>query len=91
MLDAAERLIGGDPQLGFHVRLTVLLGLSPARSLEAAVLRNDSGHVVAECKRGKRSTAIAFAAGQGEGFAEFVWTKMPSLIEEFRLQQSNPQ
>ena len=27
MLDAAERLIGGDPQLGFHVRLTVLLGL----------------------------------------------------------------
>ena len=89
MLDAAERLIGGDPQLGFAVRLTVLLGQKPSASAEAEDLRDDSGRVVAERKRGKRSTAIAFAAGQGEGLADFVWTKMPSLIEEFRRQQAD--
>jgi hypothetical protein len=89
MREAAERLIGGDPQLGFPVRLTVLLGQKPAASLEAEDLRDDSGRVVAERKRGKRSTAIAFAAGQGEGLADFVWTRMPALIEEFRRQQGD--
>jgi ParB family chromosome partitioning protein len=89
MLGAAERLIGGDQQLGFHVRLTVLLGLKPAASVEAEDLRDDSGRVVARRKRGKRSTAIAISAGQGEGLADFVWTKMPSLIEEFRRQQAD--
>jgi ParB family chromosome partitioning protein len=84
MLDAAERLIAGNSQLGFHVRLTVLLGQKPAASGEVEELRDDGGRIIAERKRGKRSTAIAFAAGQGEGLADFVWTKMPSLIEEFR-------
>ena len=45
--------------------------------------------MIAERKRGKRSTAIAFAAGQSEGLADFVWSKMPSLIEEFRRQQGD--
>jgi ParB family chromosome partitioning protein len=89
MLDAAERLIAGDPQLGFHVRLTVLLGQKAAASAETEDLRDDSGRVVAERKRSKRSTAIAFAAGQGERLADFVWTKMPALIEEFRHQQGD--
>jgi ParB family chromosome partitioning protein len=89
MLDAAERLIGGDPKLGFHVRVTVLLGHKSPTAVEAEDLRDDTGRVVAECKRGKRSTVIAFAAGQGEGLADFVWTKIPSLIEEFRRQQGD--
>ena len=60
MLDAAERLIAGDPQLGFHVRLTVLLGQKAAASAETEDLRDDlQGRVVAERKRSKRSTAIA--------------------------------
>jgi ParB family chromosome partitioning protein len=89
MLEAAERLIKGDPQLGFNVRLAVLLGQKAAASAETEDLRDDSGRVVAERKRGKRSTAIAFAAGQGEELADFVWTKMPSLIREFRRQQGD--
>jgi ParB family chromosome partitioning protein len=87
MLDAAERLIAGDPQLGFHVRLTVLLGRRPAVPAEIEVLRDASGRVLAERKRSKRATAITFAVGQGEGLADFVWTKMPALIEEFCRQQ----
>lgn len=87
MLEAAERLIAGDPQLGFHVRLTVLLGQKPRGAGETDDLRDDSGRVLAERKRGKRSTAIAFATGQSEGLADFVWSKLPSLIEEFRHQQ----
>jgi hypothetical protein len=67
----------------------VLLGLKPAASVEAEDLRDDSGRVVARRKRGRRSTAIAISAGQGEGLADFVWTKMPSLIEEFRRQQAD--
>jgi ParB family transcriptional regulator, chromosome partitioning protein len=89
MLEAAEHLITGDPQLGFHVRLMVLLGMKPTASIGAEDLRDDAGRVVAERKRGKRSTAIAFAAGQGEGLADFVWSKMPALIEEFRRQQGD--
>lgn len=89
MLDAAERLITGDPQLGFHARLTVLLGKKPAASTEAEDLRDETGRVVAERKRGKRSTAIAFAASQDEGLADFVWARMPALIEEFLRQQDN--
>lgn len=89
MLDSAERLIVGDPQLGFHVRLTVLLGQKPMASAETEDLRDDLGRVVAERKRSKRSTTIAFAIGQGEGLADFVWSKMPALIEEFRRQQGD--
>ena len=89
MLEAAERLIEGDPQCGFHVRLTVLLGRKPAESVAAENLTDDAGRVVARRKRGKRSTAIAFSAGQGEGLADFIWTKMTSLIEEFRRQQDD--
>jgi ParB family transcriptional regulator, chromosome partitioning protein len=83
MLEAAERLIGGDPQLGFRVRLTVLLGQKASASVSTEDYRDDSGRVVAERKRGKHSTAISFAARHGEGLADFVWAKIPSLIEEF--------
>jgi ParB family chromosome partitioning protein len=89
MLDAAERLIAGDPQLGFHVRLIVLLGQKPTAPAETEDLRDDSGRVVAVRKRSKRATAIAFAADLGEGLADFVWTKMPVLIEEYRRQQAD--
>jgi ParB family chromosome partitioning protein len=89
MLDAAERLIGGDPKLGFHVRVTVLLGNKSPTSVEAEDLRDNAGRVIVERKRGKRSTVIAFTAGQGEGLADFVWTRMPSLIDEFRRQQGD--
>jgi hypothetical protein len=89
MLDAAERLIAGDPQLGFHVRLIVLLGQKPTASAGTEGVRDDSGRVVAVRKRSKRATAIAFAADLGEGLADFVWTKMPVLIEEYRRQQAD--
>ena len=84
MLKAAERLIGGDQQLGFQARLTVLLGGKPAAAGETDEMRDDAGRLIAERKRGKRSTAISFAAGQGDALADFIWTKMPSLVDEFR-------
>jgi hypothetical protein len=87
MLDAATRLIAGDPQLGFELRLMVLLGQKPPRSDATDDLRDDSGRVLAERKRGKRTSAIAFAPGPGQALADFVWTKMPSLIDEFRRQR----
>ena len=65
MIEAAERLIGGDPQLGFHVRLMVLHGQRAAKSVLTEDLRDDSGRLIAERKRGRRSNAIAFAADQG--------------------------
>jgi hypothetical protein len=89
MLDAAERLIAGDPQLGFHVRLVVLLGQKPAAPAETEGLRDSSGRLVAIRKHSKRATAIAFASGFGEGLADFVWTKMPVLIEEYGRQQGD--
>ena len=87
MLEAAERLITGDPQLGFHVRLTVLLGNKAAVSMEADDLLDHAGRIVARRKRGKRSSAIAFASDRGEELADFVWAKLPTLIEAFCLQQ----
>ena len=89
MIEAAERLIAGEQQLGFHVRLTLLLGQKPVGAVESEDLRDDSGHVLAQRRMGKRSTAIAFAAGVDEGLADFVWSKMPSLIEEFRRQRDD--
>jgi ParB family chromosome partitioning protein len=89
VLETAERLIAGDPQLGFHVRLTVILGRKATAPAETEDLRDDAGRVIAERKRGKRSTAIAFAADRDEGLADFVWTRMPSLIEEFRRRQGD--
>jgi len=87
MLESADRLIDGDPELGFHVRLTLLLGQKPAGAVESEDLRDASGRVLAERKRSKRSIAITFATGGSEGLADFVWSKMPSLLEEFRRQQ----
>ena len=74
----------GDTQLGFRVRLTVMLGQKAATSVETENIRNKSGHVIVECKRSVRATAIAFPTSQGGELADFVWTKMPSLIDEFR-------
>ncbi len=89
MLESAERLIAGDPQLGFHVRLTLLLGQKTGGAVGAEDLRDDAGRVLVERKHGKRSTAIFFAAGQNDGLADFVWNSMPSLIEAFRRQKGD--
>jgi ParB family chromosome partitioning protein len=89
MLETAERLIAGDPQLGFHVRLTIILGRKATAPAETEDLRDNAGRVVAERRRGKHSTAITFATDRDEGLADFVWTKMPSLIQEFRRQQGD--
>jgi ParB family transcriptional regulator, chromosome partitioning protein len=80
--EAAEHLIAGDSQLGFHVRLAVLLG-QKAATPPTEDCRDESGRLVAERKRRKHSTAISFSVRHGEGFADFVWGKMPSLVEEF--------
>lgn len=89
MLETAERLIGGDPHLGFHARLTLLLGQKRDRTGETDDIRDASGRVLAEFKQGKRATAIAFSSGQYSKLADFVWSKMPSLIEEFSRQGGN--
>jgi ParB family transcriptional regulator, chromosome partitioning protein len=84
MLETAERLIVGEQQLGFTVRLAMLLGRKSAPGGAADQFRDDNGHLIAACKRGKQSTAIAFLPGKHDGLADFVWSKMPSLLEEFR-------
>jgi ParB family chromosome partitioning protein len=89
MLETAERLVGGNPSLGFHVRLKLLLGDNRVTSVETEDLFDDRGRVVAERKRRRRSTSIAFSANHGDGFADFVWTRMPSLMEEFRRQRDD--
>jgi ParB family chromosome partitioning protein len=87
MLETAERLICGDPTLGFYARLTLLLGQKRERGAETDYIRDASDRVLAACKRGKRSTAIAFVSGEHRELADFVWSKMPSLIEAFGRQR----
>jgi ParB family chromosome partitioning protein len=86
MLQAAERLIGGDPHMGFATRLALLLDQKAADRGSAERLRDQAGHVLAERRRGKRSTAIAFTPGSSDGFADFVWSKIPSLADEYYRQ-----
>jgi len=86
MLETADRLIGGDPRLGFHARLTLLLGHKRDREAESDDIRDAADRVLAVCKRGKRSTTIAFSSGEHSELADFIWRKMPSLISEFGQQ-----
>lgn len=89
MLETADRLIGGDPRLGFHARLTLLLGHKWNREAESDDIRDAADRVLAVCKRGKRSTTIAFASGEHSELADFIWRKMPSLISEFGHQHGD--
>jgi ParB family transcriptional regulator, chromosome partitioning protein len=90
ILETAERLIQGDSQLGFHVRLRLLLGQKRVSGVETDNIRDASGRLLVERKRGKRSTTITFGSGQHSELAEFVWSKMPSLIAEFSRKPSGP-
>jgi ParB family chromosome partitioning protein len=90
LLEAAERLIADEPGLGFNARLTILLG---QRSQEAAAtedLLDDAGRVVAARKQRKRSTAITFGERAHSEFADFVWSRLPKLAEEFRRERGKP-
>ena len=87
MLEAAERLIAGNAHLGFQTRLALLLGHAPIGSTDIENIRDEAGRVVVERKRGKRLNGIAFAPGRSEGLADFVWSKMPTLIEEYQNRQ----
>lgn len=89
MLETAERLIAGDPTIGFHARITLLLGANQGKRAETDGIRDATGRVLAECNRGKRSTVIAFASREHRELAEFVWGKMSTLIEEFNRERSN--
>jgi ParB family chromosome partitioning protein len=89
MLEAAGRLIAGDQQVSYRVRLNALLGQNAAASADTEHLCDDSGRVIAACKRNKRATVIEFAAGPAEGLGDFVWTKIPALIEEYRDRHSD--
>jgi len=91
MLETAERLIGAEPQLGFHVRLSLLLGQKPMQALENVQVRDDDGHLVAALKHSKRGTTISFAASVDEKLVKFLWSKLPLMIEEFLLAQSTGQ
>jgi hypothetical protein len=86
VLEAAERLIAGEPQLSFNARLNVLLGQKTMTSASED-LRDDVGRVLAARKQSKRSIAITFGAAANSGFADFVWGRLPTLAEEFRRQQ----
>ncbi|MBV8092197.1 MAG: ParB/RepB/Spo0J family partition protein [Acetobacteraceae bacterium] len=86
MLEIAERLISGDPKVGFYARLTLLLGHQRDRGAETDDIRDAAGRVLAVCKRGSRSTTIAFASRESGELADFIWGKLPSLIEEFKSQ-----
>jgi ParB family chromosome partitioning protein len=85
MLEAAERLMDSDLQLGFPARLRRLLGQNPGGVADKEDLRDEAGRVLAERKRGKRASVIAF--GADDGLADFIWEKLPSLIKEFQRQQ----
>jgi ParB family chromosome partitioning protein len=87
MLEVAERLIAGDPHLGFQVRLALLLGKRPIDSKDIEDLRDDAGHLLVQRKRGKRLNGFAFAPGQSDGLADFVWSRLPALVEEYRKRQ----
>lgn len=86
LLEAAERLIAGEPQLSFNARLVVLLG-QRGQEVVNEDLRDDAGRVLAARRQSKRSTAITFGQGATSGFADFVWSRLPKLAEEFRRQQ----
>src|SRR5271166_6586166 len=87
LLEAAERLIAGNAHLGFQTRLALLLGHAPIGSTDIENIRDEAGRAVVERKRGKRLNGIAFAPGRSEGLADFVWSKMPTLIEEYQNRQ----
>jgi ParB family transcriptional regulator, chromosome partitioning protein len=86
MLEAAERLICGDPQLAFNVRLSVVLGQKQTEPL-ADDLRDDTGRVLAARRQSKRSTAITFGASADAGLADYVWDRLPTLVDDYRRQQ----
>jgi ParB family transcriptional regulator, chromosome partitioning protein len=86
LLEAADRLIAGDPQPSFNFRLNVLLGHKTIKP-ESNDLRDDNGRVLAVRMQSKRSTGITFGAAAAPGFDDFVWSKLPTLVKEFSRQQ----
>jgi ParB family transcriptional regulator, chromosome partitioning protein len=86
LLEAADRLIAGEPQQSFNTRLIVLLGQKAVKPASED-LRDDVGRVLAVRTQSKRSTAITFGASAARGFDDFVWSRLPTLVEEFHRQQ----
>jgi len=83
LLEAAERLIAGETQLSYNARLNILLG-ERSHGAPSEALRDDDGRVLAARKHGKRSSAITFGEAAKSGFADFVWGRLPQLVEEYR-------
>jgi ParB family chromosome partitioning protein len=80
----AERLIAGDPELGFAARLAALLGKAVGeRAVEGEQVSDGAGRPLIERRRSKRSIAFAFAAGADEALIDFVWKRLPTLVSEF--------
>jgi ParB family chromosome partitioning protein len=88
LLNAAERLIAGEPRQSFNVRLNVLLGQKTIK-LESEDLRDDAGRVLAVRTQNKRTTGITFGAAAALGFDDFVWSRLPTLVEEFSRKQGS--
>ena len=87
MLMVARRLAGDETQLGYAARLGLLLGRQPVANAAGDNLKDEAGQVIVERKRGKRSTALAFPSSVGDGLAEFVWSRLPDLVADYRKLQ----
>jgi len=88
MLGVAKHLVEETNQLSFHARLNLLLGKTSSSSGDREEFRDQSGQKVAERKRGKHATSIAFSPHVADGFSDFVWAKLPVLVEEFYRHRS---
>ncbi|HTI80342.1 MAG TPA: hypothetical protein VL614_07805, partial [Acetobacteraceae bacterium] len=69
-------------------RLNVLLGQKTIK-LESEDLRDDAGRVLAVRTQNKRTTGITFGAAAALGFDDFVWSRLPTLVEEFSRKQGS--
>jgi ParB family chromosome partitioning protein len=85
LLQVADQLIRDESNLGFGARLAQLLGQRVDGAEDAIDRLYDSqGRLVATCKRGVRATTITLDAMSQSALGEFVWGKLPLLMEEFQ-------
>jgi ParB family chromosome partitioning protein len=86
LLETAERLIASESQVSYSARLKLLLGQRTHDAVDEDLLES-AGRLLAARKRSKRSTAITFREPVQSGFADFVWSRLPELAEEFQRER----
>ncbi|WP_158746464.1 ParB/RepB/Spo0J family partition protein [Acidisphaera sp. L21] len=84
MLAAASELVSEGGSAVFPTRMAQLLG-RPRDDAEAPMqICDPAGNVLVSRRAGGRSEMFTFAAGRGDGLADFVWKRMAGLAEEYR-------